>query len=92
LSSLPHSPAFQGDKIGFVRSSVARNPATTKSGSRFKFIGETIAELKKVVWLTRRQVIYLTALVLALTISAGIVLGAVDYGFTRLMNAILGSG
>ena len=57
-------------------------------GSRFKFIGETIAELKKVVWLTRRQVAYLTALVLIISIIAGLILGAVDYGFTRLINEL----
>ncbi len=61
-------------------------------GSRFKFIGETIAELKKVVWLTRRQVVYLTVLVLIISIIAGLILGAVDYGFTRLINELFLSG
>jgi len=62
---------------------------TTKKSSKFRFIGETIAELKKVVWLTRREVAYLTFLVLVISITAGIVLGAVDYGFTRLVNELL---
>ena len=61
-------------------------------GSRFKFIGEIIAELKKVVWLTRRQVVYLTVLVLIISIIAGLILGAVDYGFTRLINELFLSG
>jgi len=39
------------------------NPAI-KKGPRFRFIGETIAELKKAVWLSRREAVYLTALVL----------------------------
>ena len=65
---------------------------TKRSGSRFKFIGETITELKKVVWLTRRQVIYLTALVLVASIISGIVLGVVDYGFTRLINDLFLGG
>ena len=68
---------------------MTHHTATTRSGSRFKFIGEIIAELKKVVWLTRRQAIYLTALVLALFVMAGLVLGFVDYGFTRLINDLL---
>jgi len=59
---------------------------TAKKSSKFRFIGETIAELKKVVWLTRREIAYLTFLVLVISITAGIVLGAVDYGFTRLVN------
>ena len=62
---------------------------TAKKSSRFRFIGETIAELKKVVWLTRREVAYLTFLVLVVAITAGIVLGVVDYGFTRLVNELL---
>ncbi len=45
-----------------------------RSGSRFKFISETIAELKKVVWLTRREAAYLTALVLIVAIAVGIIL------------------
>lgn len=56
--------------------------------SRFRFIGETIAELRKVVWLTRREAIYLTFLVLVITISASIVLGAMDYSFSRLIDEL----
>ena len=59
---------------------------TTTKRSRFSFIGETIAELKKVVWLTRREVAYLTFLVLIVAIIVGIILGAFDYGFTRLVD------
>jgi preprotein translocase SecE subunit len=59
-----------------------------KKSSRFGFISETIGELKKAVWLTRREVAYLTFLVLIVAIVAGLVLGAVDYGFTRLVNDV----
>ena len=59
-----------------------------KKSSRFRFISETIGELKKVVWLTRREVVYLTLLVLIVAIVAGLVLGAVDYGFTQLVNDV----
>jgi preprotein translocase SecE subunit len=54
--------------------------------SRFSFIGETIAELKKVVWLTRRETTYLTFLVLVVTIAVGIILGATDLGFSGLVD------
>ena len=60
-----------------------------RSGSRFKFIGETFSELKKVVWLTRREAAYLTFLVLVVAITAGIVLGVLDYGFTKLIDKLL---
>jgi len=59
---------------------------TRRSGSKFRFIGETIAELRKVVWLSRREAAYLTVLVLIVSIAAGIVLGAVDYGFAGLVE------
>jgi preprotein translocase subunit SecE len=59
---------------------------TTTKRSRFSFIGETIAELKKVVWLTRREAAYLTFMVLVVAIIMSIILGAFDYGFTRLVD------
>ena len=55
----------------------------------FKFISEIIAELKKVVWLTRREAAYLTGLVLIVAVSIGLILGAVDYGFTNLVDKLL---
>jgi preprotein translocase subunit SecE len=61
---------------------------TKRSSSRFRFISETIAELKKVVWLTRREAAYLTAVVLVVAISVGAVLGALDYGFTNLVDKL----
>ena len=72
---------------------MTHHPATVKrSGSRFRFIGETIAELKKVVWLTRREAIYLTALVLIVAAAIGLLLGAIDYGFTQLVDRVFLGG
>jgi len=59
---------------------------TKRVGSRFRFFGDIIAELKKVVWLSRRETIYLTTLVLIVTVAMGILLGALDYGFTQLVD------
>ncbi|MDD5126510.1 MAG: preprotein translocase subunit SecE [Dehalococcoidales bacterium] len=52
------------------------------------FIG-IVDELKKVVWLSRREVIYLTTLVLLVAGIAGLVLGALDYGFTALIDKLI---
>ncbi len=60
-----------------------------KSGSRFRFLGDTINELKKVVWLTRREAIYLTTLVLIVAAIAGLVLGTIDFGFSSLVDKFL---
>jgi preprotein translocase SecE subunit len=60
-----------------------------KKGFRlFNYFAEIINELKKVVWLSRREIAYLTGLVLIVTIITGIVLGALDYGFSQLVNKI----
>jgi preprotein translocase SecE subunit len=58
----------------------------------FNYVSEIISELKKVVWLTRRETAYLTMLVLIVTIIAGIVLGALDYGFSQLVDKIFVGG
>jgi preprotein translocase subunit SecE len=63
--------------------------ATKPKGFRlFNYISEIVNELKKVVWLKRREVIYLTALVLIVTIVAGIILGALDFGFSEFVSRI----
>ena len=70
-------------------SEMTHHTTAKRSGFRlFSYIGEIINELKKVVWLTRREVAYLTALVLIVSIIAGIVLGALDYGFSVLVDRV----
>ncbi|MCK5433697.1 MAG: preprotein translocase subunit SecE [Dehalococcoidales bacterium] len=59
-----------------------------KKSSIFRFISETIGELKKVHWLSKPEITYLTFLVLIVAIVSGLVLGAVDYGFTQLVNEV----
>ena len=60
-----------------------------KKGFRlFNYFAEIINELKKVVWLSRREIVYLTGLVLIVTIITGVVLGALDFGFTELVNKV----
>jgi preprotein translocase subunit SecE len=46
---------------------------------------DTRAELKRVVWPTRREAVRLTLLVVAVTVALGIGLGAVDLVFERLV-------
>ena len=68
---------------------MTQHATTRRRGFKvFSYIGEIINELKKVVWLTRREAAYLTLLVLIVSISAGIVLGALDYGFTDLVEKV----
>jgi len=62
--------------------------ASKKGGLRFRFVGELIGELRKVVWLTRREAAYLTGLALLVAFITGAFLGALDYGFTSLIDRI----
>jgi preprotein translocase subunit SecE len=60
-----------------------------KKGFRlFNYFAEIINELKKVVWLSRRELVYLTGLVLIVTIITGVILGALDYGFSQLVDKV----
>ncbi len=60
----------------------------TPKRSRFRFFSDIIAELKKVVWLSRREAIYLTGLVLVVSVAAGIFLGTLDFAFSELINRL----
>jgi len=66
-----------------------RLAAPARRPSRFRFIPDTLSEMKKVTWLTRREVAYLTGLVLLVAISAGIILGLIDLGFSNLVSTLL---
>jgi preprotein translocase SecE subunit len=69
-----------------------RSTATAKGTARLNFFTDTIAELKKVTWLSRREVTYLSGLVLLVTVAVGLVLALVDFGFTRLVNQVFLGG
>ncbi len=63
--------------------------SATKNNSRFRFIGETIAELRKASWLSRREAFYLTGLVLLVAATVGAILGAIDYGFSFIVDKLI---
>lgn len=69
------------------RATVQRTTAR-KGGLRVRFISETIAELRKAVWLSRREAAYLTGLVLIVVIVVGLFLGLIDFGFAKLVNGL----
>jgi len=59
---------------------------------RWSFVTDAIAELKKVTWLSWNEAFRLTALVLVISIVVGLVLGALDYGFSALINKLFVGG
>lgn len=56
------------------------------------FFSDTIAEMKKVTWLSRREIVYLTGLVLIVAVAAGVVLGLLDFGFSTLISKFVLGG
>ena len=59
---------------------------------RFTFFSDIIGELREVVWPTRQETIRLTLIVLGLCMVMGVVLGAVDFGFSELVAKVLLGG
>ena len=64
-------------------------PAKGQGKSRFRFFGETVSELRKVVWPTRQETTYLTTIVIVVTLVIAFIMWVVDVGFSELMNVIL---
>jgi len=53
------------------------------------FFKEVVIEGKKVDWPDREQTIKYTALVLGISAGAAIFLGALDYGFVKLLTVFI---
>ena len=70
---------------------MANKPAEKKP-SRFRIFGDIFGELKKVTWLTRRETVYLTGLVLAVALFMGVVLGLLDWGFSQIVDKLFIGG
>lgn len=54
-----------------------------------RYFKDTRAELRKVTWPTRQEATNLTLIVLAVTFTMAILLGAVDFVFTKLFELII---
>lgn len=53
------------------------------------FLQETYAELKKVVWPTRQDIIRLTLIVIFISVIMGLYIGGLDFIFAKIMEFIL---
>ena len=74
----------------------AKKSISTKSApakkSRFSFIIEVVAELRKAHWPTRQEAFRLSILVIIVCAIFGAILGGLDYGFYRLFAKLLIGG
>ena len=53
------------------------------------FLQEVYAELRKVTWPTRQEVIRLTVAVILISVIVGVFIGALDFIFTSLLQVII---
>ena len=53
------------------------------------YIKESIEEMKKVTWPTKKETYHYTILIIGISLSVALFLGALDYGFQEGMKAIL---
>jgi len=72
---------------------VARSVASpAKKKSKLSFFPEALEELKKAHWPTRQEALRLSLLVVIVCAVMGTILGALDYGFTKLFGGLLLGG
>jgi len=54
------------------------------------FIRQVVAELRKVIWPTRNELVTYTAAALVFVVVMSVIVLSVDYGFTKLMFWVFG--
>lgn len=63
---------------------------TKKESKIARWWRETIGELRKVIWPTPQEAWRLTKIVLLVVVGMGIVLGGLDFIFTKLIGLVVG--
>lgn len=76
-------PAQKGKEVARARQEVVRENRAAR------FVRETIAELRKVVWPTRDQAVNLTFIVVMTVVAMSAFLGVIDYILTQLIKLIV---
>ena len=56
---------------------------------RFGFVRGVASELKKVAWPSRQEAIRLTIIVIIVTVAVALMLGLVDYAFSKFVDTLL---
>jgi preprotein translocase subunit SecE len=69
---------------------VSKAETEKKENRVVKYFREARAEMRKVTWPTRQEALYLTGIVLAVTVAMSILLWVLDILFTGVMSALIG--
>ena len=67
------------------------SPVATRSPTLVQYLGEVVAELRKVIWPNRKQMVTYTAVVLVFLAFMVTLIGLVDLGVARLVMLVFGS-
>ena len=81
--------AQKTDKIAEKHGEGSSSGIAAKAGAFKEYLEESKAEIKKVVWPTRKETVATCIAVLALVVVMSAYLGLVDLGLTHLVKFIL---
>ena len=84
------TPAKKLDKAKAAKPKAA--PVVTKKPSKLRFFVDAFNELRKAHWPGRRETARLSLLVFSVCVVVGAILGALDFGFTKIMGLLLFGG
>lgn len=79
------------NRVNRAKSTKAINVAVRRK-SKLGFIWESLEELKKARWPTKREAFRLSILVMVICVVVGGFLGALDYGFTKVLTELILGG
>ena len=79
------------NRINRAKSTKAVTVAIRKK-TKLGFIWESLEELKKARWPTKREAFRLSILVMVICVAVGGFLGALDYGFTKVLTELVLGG
>lgn len=55
----------------------------------FNFVREAKGEFNNIVWPSRQEALRLSMIVVFVSVAIGIFVGALDFGFTNLLNTVV---
>ncbi len=65
-------------------------PAKDSRTTPALFVRQIVAELRKVIWPTRKELITYTTVALSFLLVMVVIVSLLDFGFTKLVFAVLG--
>jgi len=72
------------------RSKGGRAPARASRTTPALFFRQIVAELRKVIWPTRKELVTYTVVCMVFVVFMVVIVTSLDYGFTKLVFALFG--